>query len=46
MDAFFDAIEMLSDPDRSRLESYAAGGQHASPLAGFWTEEDVSGRGP
>lgn len=45
MDAFFDAIEMLSDPDRSRLESYAAGGQHASPLAGFWTEEDVSRRG-
>jgi site-specific DNA-methyltransferase (adenine-specific) len=45
MGAFFDAIEMLSDAGRSRLEAYAKGGRHQVPLAGFWTEEDISRRG-
>jgi hypothetical protein len=40
--AFFDAIEMLSDTGRSRLAKYATGRRHKVPLAGFWTEEDVS----
>ncbi|MGD0441486.1 MAG: DNA methyltransferase [Acidimicrobiales bacterium] len=44
MDAFFDAIEMLSDEGRSRLRTYAEGGRHEVPLAGFWTEADVAGR--
>jgi site-specific DNA-methyltransferase (adenine-specific) len=42
--AFFDAVEMLSDDGRLRLEKYAGGGRHDVPLAGFWTEEDVSGQ--
>jgi len=45
MGAFFDAIEMLSDTGRSRLATYAQGGRHEVPLAGFWTEVDVSRRG-
>ena len=44
--AFFDAIEMLSDTGRSRLAKYATGRHHKVPLAGFWTEEDVSRCGP
>ncbi|MGA2804434.1 MAG: DNA methyltransferase [Acidimicrobiales bacterium] len=44
MDAFFDAIEMLSDEGRSRLETYAEGARHEVPLAGFWTEADVARR--
>lgn len=45
MDAFFDAMEMLSDEGRWRLETYAEGGRHEIPLAGFWTEEDIDRRG-
>jgi site-specific DNA-methyltransferase (adenine-specific) len=46
MDAFFDAMEMLSDQGRSRLETYAQGGRHETPLPGFWTEDDVRKRVP
>jgi site-specific DNA-methyltransferase (adenine-specific) len=35
--AFFDAIEMLSPEDQSRLAQYASGGHQARPLPGFWT---------
>ncbi len=45
IDAFFDAIEMLSDEGRSRLEAYARGGQRKLPLTGFWTEQDLSREG-
>jgi DNA modification methylase len=41
-DAFFDAIEMLSDEGRSRLEKYARGGRTAEPLLGFWTPSDLA----
>jgi DNA modification methylase len=37
-EAFFDAIEMLSDSGRARLEEYAKGG-YRQPLAGFWSSE-------
>jgi site-specific DNA-methyltransferase (adenine-specific) len=39
--AFFDAIEMLSDEGRSRLEAYAQGGHPGEPLLGFWTPADL-----
>jgi hypothetical protein len=42
MIAFFDAIEMLSDSGRQRLEHYALGGHHDVPLAGFWTEAEIA----
>jgi modification methylase len=38
--AFFDAIEMLSDESLVRLAAYAAGGI-AEPLPGFWTSRDL-----
>jgi DNA modification methylase len=38
--AFFDAIEMLSDDGRARLAEYATG-RHPRPLAGFWSQADV-----
>jgi site-specific DNA-methyltransferase (adenine-specific) len=38
--AFFDAVEMLSDAGRGRLETYALGGVE-QPLPGFWTEADL-----
>jgi site-specific DNA-methyltransferase (adenine-specific) len=44
MDAFFDAIEMLSDEGRARLETYAQGARHEVPLPGFWSEGDVARR--
>ena len=44
MDAFFDAIEMLSDDGWARLETYAQGACHEVPLAGFWSEGDVTRR--
>jgi DNA modification methylase len=44
MDAFFDAIEMLSDDGPSRLEIYAGGGHQELPLPGFWTPEDIARR--
>ncbi|MBV8385930.1 MAG: site-specific DNA-methyltransferase [Acidimicrobiia bacterium] len=39
--AFFDAIEMLSDAGRARLEEYARGG-HRQPVVGFWTSEELA----
>lgn len=44
MSAFFDAVEMLADDGQRRLEHYARGGHHKTPVAGFWTEQDVAGR--
>ena len=46
IDAFFDAVEMLSEEDRSRLETYAEGGQNELPLTGFWTQDDLARHGP
>lgn len=37
----FDAVDVLSAPARRRLATYAAG-RASSPLAGFWTESDVT----
>jgi DNA modification methylase len=39
----FDAVEMLSDRQRRRLASYAAGGHHLRPEPGFWTGKDLVG---
>jgi len=44
MDAFFDAIEMLSDDGPSRLAVYAEGGHQELPLPGFWTPADIARR--
>ena len=41
-DAFFDAIEMLSDEGRERLASYANDGKPAVPHLGFWTKADLA----
>ncbi len=43
-EAFFDAIEMLSDEGRARLEDYAAGGyaNGGTPRPGFWTERELN----
>jgi len=41
-EAFFDAIEMLSDEGRSRLELYAKGGYTDNPQLGFWTSADLA----
>ena len=43
-DAFFDAIEMLSDEGRARLRSYASGGYVDDPQPGFWTQADLDRR--
>ncbi|MFV0260442.1 MAG: DNA methyltransferase [Acidimicrobiales bacterium] len=43
-DAFFDAIEMLSDEGRQRLARYAKGGFTANPQPGFWTVADLERR--
>lgn len=43
-DAFFDAVEMLSDEGRERLERYAQGGHTDEPLLGFWTAADLARR--
>lgn len=43
--AFFDAIGMLSDEGRSRLDRYAKGGFTDGPLLGFWTADDLARRG-
>lgn len=40
-DAFFDAIEMLSDEGRTRLELYATGGFSDNPQRGFWTDAEL-----
>jgi site-specific DNA-methyltransferase (adenine-specific) len=42
-DAFFDAIEILADDGRRRLQQYAAGGL-TGPQPGFWTEADLARR--
>jgi DNA modification methylase len=42
--AFFDAIEMLSDEGRERLVQYSSGGHTADPLPGFWTDADLARR--
>jgi hypothetical protein len=34
-DGVFDVVAMGSEPDRTRLAAYAAGG-HEGPLPGFW----------
>jgi DNA modification methylase len=41
-EAFFDAVEMLSDEDRARLQRYAKGGHCEEPLLGFWTATDLA----
>lgn len=40
--AFFDAIEMRSDEGLERLRKYAAGAHHERPLAGFWSEQELT----
>ncbi|HEX2784350.1 MAG TPA: site-specific DNA-methyltransferase [Ilumatobacteraceae bacterium] len=40
-DAFFDAIEMLSDDSLERLRLYAKGGFTTNPQPGFWTPQDL-----
>ena len=40
--AFFDAIEMLSDEGRDRLRRYANGGHADLPLPGFWSAADLA----
>jgi hypothetical protein len=42
---FFDAIDLLSGPARTRLATYAKG-RAAAPVPGFWTAQDIDrGRG-
>lgn len=41
-DAFFDAIEMLSEDSLERLERYAKGGFTDNPQPGFWTLSDLA----
>ena len=41
-DAFFDAVEMLSDEGRERLERYATGSFLDNPQTGFWTAADLA----
>ncbi len=41
-EAFFDAIEMLSDEGRGRLGLYATGGYTDNPQLGFWTSADIA----
>ncbi len=41
-DAFFDAIEMLSEAGLDRLRRYAEGDRRVSPQAGFWTVDDLA----
>ena len=43
-DAFFDAIEMLSQDSVERLEHYARGGCTDNPSPGFWTGTDLATR--
>jgi site-specific DNA-methyltransferase (adenine-specific) len=43
-EAFFDAIDMLSDDGRDRLARYALGGRTAQPLLGFWVYGDLAPR--
>jgi len=43
-DAFFDAICLLSEDDRDRLERYARGGRTSDPELGFWSPADLNRR--
>ncbi len=43
--AFYDALAMLEDEDRARLEHYAGSGATAGPLVGFWSAGDLAGIG-
>ena len=43
-DAFFDAIDLLSDEARERLCRYAKGGFVNAPDPGFWTADDLARR--
>ena len=45
-DAFFDAIELLSQDSLERLERYAKGGLTDNPQPGFWTVQDLARRTP
>ena len=45
-DAFFDAIDMLSQESRERLSLYAKGGFTDNPQLGFWTAQDLARRAP
>ena len=45
-DAFFDAIEMLSDSGiPSRLRAYGTGQHYDQPLPGFWSPEELDAYG-
>jgi len=43
-DAFFDAVDLLSDEGRARLARYAGSGHVDGPLVGFWTAADLHRR--
>jgi site-specific DNA-methyltransferase (adenine-specific) len=43
-DAFFDAIEMLSQDSLERLERYAKGGFTDNPQPGFWAPQELARR--
>jgi site-specific DNA-methyltransferase (adenine-specific) len=38
----FDAIEIMSDEGRDRLEAYARGGHGQRPVDGFWSPEELA----
>jgi hypothetical protein len=40
-DAFFDAVDVLTDHGRGRLALYAKGGYTNDPQPGFWSPEDL-----
>ncbi len=42
--AFFDAIDMLSEDSLKRLRLYASGGRLDDPQPGFWTAADLARR--
>ncbi len=43
-DAFFDAVDLLSEEGRERLGRYATGGFDRQPLTGFWSADDLARR--
>jgi len=43
-DAFFDAVDVLTDDGRGRLALYAKGGYTDDPQPGFWSAEDLARR--
>jgi DNA modification methylase len=45
-DAFFDAIEMLSEDSLQRLALYGKGGFSDDPQPGFWTPQDLARTNP